>query len=372
MNGNYKLWRFPSVKKGKNYAVIQYSLGTPRPTDTPSNVSWSKPVKVGGKKFKNLLLLGKIDIDEFPQYNISNGGRYGSYVYFVQNNLKAQGTEVKQSIKNSSDLEKFISYDLQFYSPLSEIQKRHGGKKGFRLDLFSHAMRDVRWNGHNEKAYPLFHRTYKFVSKKKVLYEFMKRFPNPFECRNNKAYTYFWDKFIPSAGGMNVFGIERGALDSVSDIAIGSFSNIKELSSNEVQRLNYKTAVAMDDQFFNMKGFLEKTDKVHKTILPIFPHSTTSFYPKNGCMFIELMKTYKDSMDKAHIQEKRQNSIYKDFCYEKIWKIIHGEKELPNDNDDYESWGLSWEQCLKFFKYYRIEATLYSGYDGKPKCHYSP
>lgn len=362
-----RFWKYVPHKRGTNYALIQYSLGKTKATATPETAQWSKPIRVGSKKFKNMLLFGKLNIDDFPQYRISDGGRYGSYVYFDQNHMKNVGKNLKINLLNDNkSMDTMISYDLMFYVPISEIQKLKAGKKGYRLDLYSHAMKEMRWNGRVEKAYPMFHRKFHFISKKQKLVDFFKRFKNPFELRNNRAYSYFWNTF---ASGTNI-GIERNAIDSIADIGIGYFDNIREVPPQQLDKLNYKSAVAMDDFFMNCQNFLQMMEQDDDPIYPLHADDTSTYYPKNGCLYVELMKTYKESIDNA----SKKNPKYKKFtgfCYEKMWNIIHGEKPLP-DNDDADAWGLSWDQACKFFDYFQIEASLISAFDGKVKCHYTP
>lgn len=367
MTENYKSWKYPDYKRGKNYAMIQYSLGNPKKSNT--NITWSQPIKVGSKKFKNLLLFGKINIDDFPQYKISNGGRYGSYVYYDQNGIRSQGKEITNNITKSTSPDKFISFDLTFYAPISELSKLQKGHK--KLDLYSHAMKDIRWNGKHEKAYPLFHRKFKFVMKTIQLSNFVKKYKNPWELRNGNAYNYFWDTFVKQNDILSSVAIDRQAIDSISDIALGYFDNIKDITDNERKRLNYRSAVAMDDFFMNCGNFLEYMEEEEDYFLPKYPKDTTSFIPKNGCLYYELMKIYKPIMDKAFLRNPRSTK-YMGFCYAKIWEIIHGKNVPLPDDDDANAWGLSWEQVIKFFDYYDLEASLYSAYDGKVKEHFKP
>ena len=155
----FREWRFPSVAGGKkksdakNYAVIQYK--TLRGT-------WSKPIRVGSVKFKKMLLDERLNIKDFPQYKISQGGRYGSYVYFDQNNLRSIGRQVKSSVLTlggEDNDQKKITYTLMFYAKLSDLSNRMGGRKGFRLDRYSHDARMID----GQKAYPLFHRKFHIV-----------------------------------------------------------------------------------------------------------------------------------------------------------------------------------------------------------------
>ena len=118
METKYKRWQYVPLKKGLNYAEIMYSLGTPKQAE--KRLMWSKPIKIGGKKFKSLLKDGKLDINDFPQYKIRSDGA----IYFDTNNLRTQGMEFKRSVLSDDNLDKTISYNLMFYAPITELQKR--------------------------------------------------------------------------------------------------------------------------------------------------------------------------------------------------------------------------------------------------------
>lgn len=365
----FREWRFPVIagKKArwnqgstdaKNYSVIEYKT---------LKGSWSKPVRVGSIKFKKMLLEQKLDIKEFPQYKISKQGNRPSYVYFDQNNLRSVGKSIKGSVLagGSEDNDKRITYTLTFYAQLQSVMERMGGRKGFRLDRYSANF--VMIDG--QKAYPLFHRSFHINSTKEVLRKFLRRFANPWKLSNNTAYQYFWDKFIPWVGGQNAIGVDRGALDSIRGVAYGMFNNIRELTDQEVEQLDYRLAVAMDDRFMNCRNFLQKTSPHEKYIYPLYPEDSHSYFPKNGCFYREFMSTYKPCMEKRN--KTRPSKKLRNFCYAELWKIVHPDKDLPVD-DDYDAWGICWNDMIKIFRFYRIEATLYDVFDDKPRLRYHP
>jgi hypothetical protein len=368
----FREWRYPTIagkKKArfngqasdpKNYAQIEYK--TQRGT-------WSKPVNVGSVRFKKLLLSNTLSISDFPQYKISKEGQRRPYVYFDQNNLRSNGRQVKSEVLtlgNESDDKKKITYTLMFYAKQSDLTERMGGRKGFRLDAFSYRHRMLD----GSKAYPLFHRSFHIVSSRGELRNFLRRFANPWKLSNNTAYQYFWDKFIPNVGGQNSIGVERGALDSIRNVAFGVFEDVRELTSQEVETLDYRLAVAMHDRFMNCENLIQQDGRdKEKWIYPLHPTDTWSFFPRNGCFYREFMATYKPSMVK--INKTKPRPKYRNFCYAELWRIVHNNDELPDDND-FDAWGACWNDMVRIFRYYRLEATLYDGFDGRPRLHYHP
>jgi hypothetical protein len=368
----FREWRYTTIagkKKArfngetfdpKNYAQIEYK--TQRGT-------WSKPVNVGSIRFKKLLLSDTLNIRDFPQYRISKEGRRRPYVYFDQNNLRSNGRQVKSEVLtlgSDSDDKKQISYTLMFYARQDDLTERMGGRKGFRLDAFSYRHRMLD----GSKAYPLFHRSFHIVSSRGELRNFLRRFANPWKLSNNTAYQYFWDKFIPNVAGQNSIGVERGALDSIRSIAYGVFDGVRELTSQEAEKLDYRLAVAMHDRFMNCGNLIQQDGREsEKHIYPLHPNFTWSYFPKNGCFYREFMATYKPSMVRTNRTKPRPK--YKNFCYAGLWKIVHGDADLPDDND-FDAWGACWNDMIKIFRYYRLEATLYDGFGGSPRLHYHP
>lgn len=343
----------------KNYALISYKT---------LNNTWSKPIQIGSIKFKKMLLNGSLPLKDFPQYKIANVKNRKPYIYFDQNSLGSIGKSVKKDfMENNSDSDQYISYTLMFYAKEEDLINKVGDKK---IDRYTY--RPLTING--KTAYPLFHREFHINSKKSVLRDFFKLIKandGIWKLNNNTLYQYFWDKFIPNVGGQNSLGIERGAIDSIRDISYGFFNNIRELSQEEVNQLDFRIAVAMDDKFMNAKNFIQKNsyDQKEKYVYPLYPGDSYSFFPKNGCFFVYFMMTYKYSIEKRCKSKPRPK--YQNFSYSALWKIIHGDKPIPEEND-YTSWGVCWNDMIKVFKHYRIEATLYDGFDAKPRLHYHP
>lgn len=370
-----KRWRYlPLDRAGKhNYSRIQFSTNRKYPENI-DDTKWSNPILVGSRKFKNLLLKGQIPIKEFPMYKISKGSR--PYVYFDKNNLTTQGRQISkeavEKLKNGTFVSRnggYVWATLRFYAPLMLLAQKPTAKKKFTNDQNSHQLREITWDGQkNVKVYPLFRRQFKILCDATNLQKFLKQHKNPWLGKNSQAYEDFWDKLVRvNDPSLRPFDLDKNALDSVREVLIGFFEEFTEPTPDQLKTIEFPNAVAMDD--ISISHPLLETRPKEKICIPLTPHGQRPFYPRYGCLYRLLMETYYPLFQKLSKQYPDRR-MYQDFCYETLWKIIHPDRPVPDEND--EAWGLTFNQACRFFEKYRIKATLYDGFQGKPKCHYAP
>jgi len=368
-----KRWRYmPMDRAGKhNYSRIQFSTNRSYPKDE-KQTKWSNPILVGSRKFKNLLLKGQIPIKDFPMYKISKGSR--PYVYFDKDNLRSEGKRITEEgialLSKEGFVGRYDGYvwaDLQFYAPIMLLAQKPTTKKKFYKDQNSHLLREIKWEKEMTQVYPLFRRQYHILCNAKNLQWFLKKHKNPWFGKDQGAYDAFWDLVGFSDYNMRPFDLDRNALDSVRQGLIGFFYNFREATPEQVQAIQFPLAVSMDD--IALSHPLLETKQKEKILLPLTPSSQRSFYPRHGCLYRLIMETYYPVFQKLSKQYP-DHRLYQDFCYETLWNIIHPDRPVPDEND--EAWGLTFNQACRFFEKYRIKATLYDGFYGKPRCHFEP
>lgn len=370
-----RLIRFVERRSGKkvgtDFSRFQFSLQD-YPVDKEvdhSKVRWSKPHPVGGAKFKSLIRQGRLADNAFPHFKLQNGR-----VIYDKSFAKKDGLTVKRDFK-SFDFkdDDVVTFNVKFYVRSDDFEYLKGQK--YRDDKYSEQRIPFE---KNVVLVPILRREYTVTSRAEDIRRYILRHKLPLSFKSQKVYDDFWSLLKNSQLSSSVHGkfeLDKGSLDSIRN---NIYAYITAFRLNPMARndpLSYRMGVAHDDYLMNVRGWTLSSDYTKKGICKFYSSKDEySTFPRGGCLYILLYYVFRDAFAKEDslAQKKRKSSErcymkerkYEDFCISKIYKIIHGEKDVP-DSDDYDKWGLSFEQVCRFLEYCNAEGGVWDGFEGK-------
>lgn len=371
-----KVARFVEHRRGKtvgrDFSQFQFSLNDfprdkiPKPNSLEWNrIRWSRAYLVGGKKFKSLIREDKIDLDLFPHFRYQNGK-----VLYDKSFAKRDGLQIKRNYKDFNfKINDLVSFKVKFYV-LSDDKKYLENQK-YRDDKYSDQRIPFK---KNVFLIPVLHR-YFFITTtaEKIRHKILKH-QLPLKFANQKVYDDFWslinnkDTTVKASGN---FELDKGTFDSIRDhiyAYVSDFSQSKMGSSNP---LSYLSGVANDTYIMNVRGWKLSFDLAKQGICKFYSSDDDfSTFPKGGCVYILLYYVFCNAIAKQYrdAQKKKTTNIknfkegkYENFCISKIYRIIHNTDIVP-DYDDYDKWGLSFDDVKRFLKYYNSEGAVWDGF----------